>query len=306
MKALIRSLTALLFVVVIITGVATAQNISEQVAKMGSQAVQGYLTPAMRGWEADLNSDLYNTANLHGILGLDIQVKAAFMPAKDGDKSYTFTYNGNSYTAPTVIGGGEDVPVFVNGIKVLALPKGINMPISGVALPIAQASIGLPLGFEVTGRFVPTVKFGNVGKYNLAGFGIRHSIDQYIPMCPVNIALHFFTTKFNIQDTAGNNLITGKGTAYGFEVSKNLLFLTLYGGVQLESGSVTLNDFVGVYTDPITNISQTTRIPGFEQSGNKSRLTVGASFRLLVLNVHAEYSIAQYSVVAVGAGISIR
>ena len=306
MKSLVRCLTALLLVGLLLGNVVTAQDLSEQIAKMGSQAVQGYLSPALRGWEADLNSGLYHTADLHDFGGFDIQIKAAFMPAKDEDKSYTFTYNNTRYTAPTVIGGGEDVPVIENGRTVVTLPKGISMPISGVPLAMAQASIGLPLGFEVTGRFVPTMKFGDVGKYNLLGFGVRHSIDQYIPMCPVDIAIHFFTTKFNIQDSTGFNLITGKGTAYGIEVSKDLLFLTLYGGFQLESGSVTLNNFEGVYTNPITGVSQKTQIDGFERTGNKSRFTLGARLLLLFINVHAEYSFATNPVLAAGVGISIR
>lgn len=322
MKSLIRNLTAFLFVGILVGNIATAQGLSEQVAKMGSQAVQGYLSPALRGWDADLNSDLYHTADLHDFFGFDIQIKAAFMPAKDEDKSYTFypdpTYTisghtfhrgtdyANSLTAPTVIGGGDDVPFKINGNTLFTLPKGITMPISGVPLAMAQASLGLPLGFEVTGRFVPTMKFGDVGKYNLVGFGVRHSIDQYIPMCPVDIAIHFFTTKFAIQDSTGSDLITGKGTAYGIEVSKNLLFLTLYGGFQMESGSVTLNKFEGLFTDPTTGASQKATIDGFEQSGNKSRFTVGARLLLLFINVHAEYSIAKYPVVAAGVGISIR
>jgi hypothetical protein len=74
----------------------------------------------------------------------------------------------------------------------------------------------------------------------------------------------------------------------------------------MESGSVTLNKFEGLFTDPTTGASQKATIDGFEQSGNKSRFTVGARLLLLFINVHAEYSIAKYPVVAAGVGISIR
>ena len=48
-------------------------------------------------------------------------------------------------------------------------------------------------------------------------------------------------------------------------------------------------------------------IPGFSIEGsNKSRVTVGARLLLLIVNVHAEYSIADTPMLGAGVGITFR
>jgi hypothetical protein len=135
------------------------------------------------------------------------------------------------------------------------------------------------------------------------GFGLRYDIDQWLPLFPIDIAVHFMTQKMNFKSSTDNDIFTAKGTAYGFEVSKRLIILTLYGGFQLESSTLTLADFQGYSPE----LAQTVTIPGFEVKGsNKSRFTVGVRLLLLIINVHAEYSLAKNPVIAIGAGLSLR
>jgi hypothetical protein len=202
----------------------------------------------------------------------------------------------------TVIGS---VPVPAGKI-ILPLPGGLDlgtMGKTGVPLPMPQLNLGLPFGLEFMLRYIPTVSSGDAGKFNYMGFGLRYSIDQWIPFCPVDLAVHFMTQKMNFKSTDDKDIFSASGTAYGVEVSKRLFILTLYGGFQLENSTLTLNDFQGYSPE----IGQTVTIPGFEVKGsNKSRFTVGARLLLLIVNVHAEYSIAKNPVIAIGAGISIR
>ncbi|MEK6649493.1 MAG: DUF6588 family protein, partial [Bacteroidota bacterium] len=140
-------------------------------------------------------------------------------------------------------------------------------------------------------------------KFSYTGFGVRYDVDQWLPLFPIDIAIHFATQKLNFKDKADKDIFSASATAYGVEVSKKLLFITLYGGFQLESSTISLATFQGI--EPSTGATVT--IPGFDVEGsNKSRATVGLRMLLLIVNVHAEYSIATNPMLAAGVGISIR
>jgi hypothetical protein len=313
-----------------------AQDLQTQLSKMGQDAAIGYTTPLLSNWANDLNTGIYHTAALHSILGFDIGVNLALARITDGDKTFTFnmpsTFNvtSNGYTAtlvagthypasvvtPTAVGDGNGTvikttaPYTVNGVVVvpagyplLTMPGGFNLP--AVPLPMPQLALGLPFGIEVMVRYIPTVSAGDEGKFNFSGFGARYSIDQWIPMCPVNIAVHFMTQSLNFKSKGDTSLFSGKGTAYGLEVSKKFFILTLYGGFQIESSSMTLNDYT--FTDQSSGVPVQVNIPGFTINGsNKSRFTVGANLLLLILNIQADYSFGTTPVANLGVGIAIR
>jgi hypothetical protein len=167
-----------------------------------------------------------------------------------------------------------------------------------------QASIGLPLGLEVIGRFIPTVTLPeDAGKVNYFGFGIRHDLDQYIPLFPVDVAIHFMTQKLSLTDNADKKILSASGTAYGIEVSKSLVVLTLYGGYQLEKSTWDIEPYA--FSDPETGT--TVQLAGFSVEGkNKSRFHAGVRFLLLFINIHADYSFAKQPVLTAGVGISFR
>ncbi len=212
---------------------------------------------------------------------------------------------------PAKTSTGVDIPLTLQNTlknqKILTTPPGFDL--KGVPLVVPQAAIGLPLGFEVIGRFIPTMTippsgFGDpVGKVNFVGFGVRHSIDQYIPLCPVDISVHFMTQKLTISDNNDNKILSGSGTAYGAEVSKSFAVLTVYGGFQMEKSSWDIEPYK--FSDPTTNASVTISIPQIEGK-NKSRFHAGVRLLLLLINVHADYSFATQPVITAGVGISLR
>ncbi len=306
--------------------VASAQDdIGEQLRQLVGDNAKSYVSPLIQGWTAGLNSGIYHTADLHGVLGFDVQIKLTGSILQDADKKYKFqmpatiTYNaftlqrGTDYPAEveanTIVGDKVATDVFetsgsIPGTnKILTLPPGLDLPTAPLLMP--QVSIGLPFGLEVTGRFLPTTKLQSYGKVNYVGFGIRHDIDQYIPLMPVDIAVHFMTQKFNYEDASGQKMITASATAYGVEASKKLLFLTVYGGFQLESSSMDIGPYTATFTEGTQ--TRTIQVPTFTIEGkNKSRMLVGVRLLLLFINVHADYSIASTPMVTLGAGISFR
>jgi hypothetical protein len=184
------------------------------------------------------------------------------------------------------------------------IPNGFDLP--AVPMPMPQVAIGLPYGLEVMVRFIPTVSTVDAGKFNYMGFGLRYSIDQWIPLFPIDIAVHFMTQKMNFKSNDDEDIFKATGLAYGVEASKKLLFLTVYGGFQMEKATFTLSKIDGKFTTPDgTNTSFTIPEMTFEGK-NKSRATVGLRVLLTVVNLHAEYSIASTPVLAAGIGISLR
>jgi hypothetical protein len=341
MKSITRRLSILVIASLLALSIAPAQDLGAQLAefaKLGSGVAKGYVTPLASGLGNGLNTALYHSADLHSVLGFDVQLKVGISRVPDDQKTFTFDMP-PTISLPVTIGSitqtvnlsaaagdydakvtaqsaaGEDkitsittkrnIPVggslgtIPAGTKLFDLPGGTKLPVVGAIAP--QASIGLPFGLEVMGRILPTQEFDG-GKVGLTGFGVRYDVDQWIPLFPVDIAVHFATQKLTLKDKADADVLSASATAYGVEVSKSLLFLTVYGGFQLESSTIDVAAIKGA------NFAGTPfTIPGFSIEGsNKSRVTVGARLLLLIVNVHAEYSIADTPMLGAGVGITFR
>ena len=315
----IQALALLAAIVVSVSGL-HGQDVGTELKKMSGENAPKYVGPLMAGWGAGLNSGLFHSADLHSVLGFDVQVKMTLAGLSDEDKTYKFqtpsipgfvrggagaTGYPTEVIANSVVGKKDPTIVKTNDgtTTLLTIPGGLDLPAAPLIVP--QVSIGLPFGLEVMGRFLPTTKLGDAGKVNFVGFGLRHDIDQYIPLFPVDIAVHFATQKFNYEDGAGQKLISATGTAFGVVASKGLLFLTVYGGFQIESSSWDVGPFDASITTALGTVTQT--VPQFTIEGkNKSRVLVGVRLLLAIINVHADYSVASTPVVTLGAGITFR
>ncbi|MCX6134572.1 MAG: hypothetical protein NTU47_12220 [Ignavibacteriales bacterium] len=320
------------FLLAFSAGLFAQEDLSTQLSKVASSNAVNYLSPLLSAWGADLNSGFYHSADLHDVLGFDIGLKAGAVLVKDDDRMFDFvlpsqisyTYQGVPFKlvagvdydnvipgTPTALGDPSGKAVRVKstssfiplrGQTIFTTPRGFDVKYVPLLMP--QASIGLPFGLEVVGRFVPNITLAqDMGKVNFIGFGVRHSLDQYVPMMPIDVAIHFMTQKLTISDMNDNKILGASGTAYGIEVSKSLVLFTLYGGYQIEKSSWTIEPYK--YVDPSTTVSITA--PGFTVDGqNTSRFHAGVRFLLLIVNVHADYSFAKQPVVAVGVGVSFR
>lgn len=331
---LLRTVTKAVGFIVVATGLAVSQqnDLGKQLTLIIGANANNYLEPLASGLGAALNSGFYHSADLHSVLGFDIGIKVGLASIADEHKTFdfvlpnqlkytdpatstSFTLNANTdynpivHNSPTFAGAKTGQPVVVSqstsypvlrGRTIFVTPQGFDY--SRLPLFAPQASIGLPFGIEVIGRFLPSTNIGDAGKVNFIGFGLRHDIDQYIPFCPVDIAIHFMTQKVTVNDKSGNKVMSLSGTAFGAEVSKSLLILTLYGGFQIESSKLTVDSYT---PDPI--LGQTTTVGGFSIDGaNKTRALVGVRFLLAVINIHADYSFSKYPVATAGVGITFR
>jgi hypothetical protein len=323
-----RNLTVLVACLAFLSLTSTAQeDLGKQLSKVANQNAVNYLSPVLSAWGADLNSSLFHSADLHDVLGFDIGLKFGAVKVKDEDRIFDLVlpdqiryggvtlnagvdYDKVIHGAPTALGDPNGKAVIVKsgplqGQTIFTTPKGFNMKYASLLMP--QAAVGLPFGLEVIGRFVPNITLpSDAGKVNFIGFGIRHSIDQYIPLLPFDLSIHFMTQKLTISDMNDRRIVSASGFAYGIEVSKALALLTVYGGYQIEQSEwdidlynpdPSLTQFVGT---PVS-------IDGFHVDGkNTSRFHAGVRLLLAIINVHADYSFATQPVIAAGVGISFR
>jgi hypothetical protein len=348
MQSIVRYFLVVLCVVGLTSSLATAQDLSAELAKVGTVNVRNYVNPIFNGFSADLNSGFYHSADLHGVLGFDVGMKIGFALITDADKKYDFVtpdhinFKNPITQAPMTLTAGTDYNAVVAGVptavgdkntkfyvkmirstsdpikqaifdsfvlqhgsnNLFQIPNGFDLP--AVPMPMPQVAIGLPFGLEVMVRFIPTVSATDAGKFNYMGFGLRYNIDQWIPMFPLDVAVHFMTQQMNFKSKDDKDIFNATGIAYGIEASKKLLFLTVYGGIQLEKATFTLSQIDGKFTTPDGTETPFT-IPEMTFEGkNKSRATLGVRLLLLIVNIHAEYSFAKTPVAAIGVGISFR
>ena len=174
----------------------------------------------------------------------------------------------------------------------IPIPPGFDIP--GLPLMIPQVSLGLPMKSEVMLRFFPNTKINDdIGEIGFFGIGIKHSISQYIPLCPVNIA-----GQFAYQSLKFGDIITSNHTAFNVIASKGLFIFTPYMGLGFENSSFEI-DYTyynpDIPNDPGTPIK-------FDMDGDNSfHMRFGVNFKLLLIGINAEYAVGKYNVATVGA-----
>jgi hypothetical protein len=307
---------------------------------------EGYIKPLGYGFSAGLGNNWYNTAATHKLLGFDITVGASgvFTPSSDqkfnltGLKSLTAVHG--ETTAPTFGSKGDGVALVMKDKDGNQLTK-FNTP-DGVynitPVPSLQLTIGLPLGNDLSVRFVPTINTNNFN-VSLWGIGLKHNIKQWIPgvkHLPFDAAVMIGYTKFKLDYTFDDPITPSdlnssgpdensatydnqgmklRASAFSANViiSKKLAFFTPYIGLGIIRSSFDFN-FTGNF--PILDYNSTTNattvktltdpIP-LHYALTQPGLTAGFRLKMLwVLAFHAQYTLQKYSTASIGFGLNIR
>lgn len=313
--------------------------------------LKAYMEPWTNAFGAGLNGGWYNTAKPHKPLGFDITtsfnvgvVPTTATEFNVANIGLSPAVSGTGMT-PTIAGKNDEGPVmqYKSGDNVLATfnaPPGTGFRY--LPVPTLQVGLGLPLGTEIKGRFIPTIRIGDNGDLGLWGIGVMHNLTQYLPgdkLLPFdvsvfagytkmtgNIALSIlpdaamsnYTSPYNISTTFDNqNLnIVSKGLNVSAIGSFNLPVITFYGGLgysktQTElalSGFYPTPTLVGV-TPQYNNdgVKKDTDFKGIDiRNFSGVRANIGFRVKLAVLTIHADYTRAQYNVLSAGLGISVR
>lgn len=316
-----------------------------------------YLRPLANSLGANLNSGWYNSAGVHKLGGfhLNFSLSTAFVP--DDGKSYDLsslalsadpipgdamasTMFGEKGSGPALAYSEEITPG--NNITVAEFDHPGGIGVGFFPSPMINAGVGLPKGFEVMGRYMPTMKFRGL-ETNLWGVGIKHDIGQWIPFVKrlpildftlqygytklsVDKALEITHTDIGIDDnTSGSNWdnqdfsLQTTGHTANFLVGANLPVVSFYGGVGI---SVSKTNLVLSGDYPVPSLTTSPPIEPVVASTIKDpidieikntdggimnpRLNAGIRFKFTVITLHFDYTYANYSVATAGLGISFR
>lgn len=324
--------------------------------------LQEYLEPYAHILGSDLNAGWYNTARPHQLGGVDVTATVSWARAPSSALSYDLEgldLNGaiepNPGTvAPTVAGKQEPRPILSYTQMVdmgggnmqeveyarFSVPDGAG--VDYFPLPMAQLTVGLPFGTDVSARFIPTIGYRDYGEIGLWGVGGKHSISQWLPffkeMSFLDISIQGGYTKVNSSvhvvmepqppvtvdpypDYNWNDQnITMKveGWTLNLIASQKLSVITFYEGIGYASSMVDLL-MEGHY--PVNTIILDESSPDFGEVSyeilenpielryknyNNLRVNVGARLKLGVFTLHYDFTYTLYATHSVGVGISFR
>ncbi|MFC2116669.1 DUF6588 family protein [Bacteroidota bacterium] len=326
-----------------------------------------YLRPVANALGANLNGGWYNTAKVHGTLGFHLNFNLSTSIIPDAAKTYDLGTLGLSTAAaysdpmaPTFFGEKGSGPNIAY-TEELEFPPGSGtmrtIPLvdydhpGGVGIgflpsPMINAGVGLPKGFEIMGRYMPTMKFKGLST-GLWGIGIKHDIGQWIPFVKRIPVLHFslqygYTNlKVNAKLKSVTPLLIGaddltttkswddqnfdlntQGHTANLLIGANLPVVCFYGGLGISTtkSNLKLNgDFPVPTVNPasplsgpvVTDASAVSdpldiEIENKDGGVLKPRLNAGIRFKFAVITLEFDYIYANYSVVTTGLGISFR
>lgn len=282
-----------------------AAQIEDQLSAYTGKNAEGYLQPLADAFGADLNSGLFHSAHIPqtGLtLTFEIPVMAVFFG--DDDRTFRAITEGNftpvqTTDAPTVVGSGDAKLVPGSGGSQFAFPGGFNL--NSFALAVPQLRIGCVRGTQALIRYIGfntgDVELGNI---SLFGFGLRHSISQYLsPGFPVDLAAGFFWQSFNIgENQQGNSLLSSSAFTFGVQASRKFVVVEPYAGLSIDRHSMDV-----AYTSTVANTDLNIDLD-FDAS-TTVHLTLGLSLNLTYFKAFIDYNVASQSNLSFGGALGI-
>jgi hypothetical protein len=322
--------------------------------------LQEYLEPYAHILGSDLNAGWYNTARPHKLGGLDVTATVSWARAPVSALTYKVSgleLNGIvdlSVTdeAPTISGEQDERPVISYSEQVdlgggniqeieyarFDLPDGTGVDF--FPLPMAQLTVGLPFGTDVSARFVPMIGFRDYGEIGLWGVGGKHSISQWLPVVRhikfldisvqggytnVTSSAHVSVEPQSLVEVDPSPLFNWddqfivqkvEGWTLNLIASQTLPVITFYQGIGYASSMVEImaegHYPVQTVVDSGADLGKTTYeivddpITMKFQNFNNLRLNIGARIKLGVFTLHYDFTHTLYSTHSVGIGFTFR
>jgi Family of unknown function (DUF6588) len=244
---------------------------------------------------SDISNPNARDAIVNQIISTDFQVGIGgptVVGAKDQNvvisfPGKTFTYNSQDYTVPA-----QDIVLPVTGYLG-------NISLMPLAAP--QISLGTVYGTSLELRFLPSMQISSdLGNFSYFGIGFQHNPAVWFDdlKLPVDLSVDFYTQTLKV-----GTIFKSSATMFGINAGRtfgwSMLNVTPYAGLSFESSTITVNyvQTVDTQTGPEDlNIS-------FDLKGeNSARFTIGAAFKLAIINLNIDYSLAKYNSASVGLG----
>jgi len=282
-------------------GFATAAKagiIEDNLAAYRGETAEGYLRPLSEGLGQSLNTGFFTTAQIpkDGVhVRLELQLMSVFFEDGDGvflAKANDEFENQDETEVSTVVGPLTGTTLEGDSGTGYAFPGGLDL--GSVSLVMPQITVGSVVGTEATLRWI-AIDSGStdVGKINLIGFGVRHSISQWFDW-NFDVAASAFYQKITAGD---QDLMDGNALSLGGQVSKTFGMFEPFGSVTWDSWKMTAS-----WTAFAETPSQEDQTIDFQTDTNLHFLA-GAGIRVSVLRFYGAVNFAQR--VGISAGLSV-
>lgn len=179
-------------------------------------------------------------------------------------------------------------------VNIMPALAGVDLGFIPLAFP--QASLGVGFGTDLMLRFFPATDLGGGFEIGFVGFGARHSISQYIPLCPVDIAVMAAYQSLKVGTVLESNHINLNAA-----VSKDLPFITLFGGLGYDISNLEMTYIYEEGTPDEEEISYS--IDG----ENGVRANAGLSLNLIPFTrIVFDYTVSKYPAASLSLVINFR
>ena len=274
---------------------AKAQDIEDFLDRYSGNDAEEYLQPLADAAGSDFNSGWYRSARIDR-KGFHLYIGLVAQTAPIADKNKTFSATTPDYFTPettaevsTIVGPPTSTQIQgANGTS-YTFPGGAG--VSSLPLAVPQLTIGNVYGTDASFRFFAIDFGGDVGKVNVFGWGIRHSIDQYFSDFPLYLAVGYYSNNFEIGDQLEAN-----ASLISLQASYRTGVLEVYGGPGYE-----MVDMDFTYVPGGQEQEETIGVEG----GNSVRMTVGAAVNLGAFVLNADFNWARQSSFSAGIGVQI-
>jgi hypothetical protein len=268
-------------------------QLEDRFSYLTDDEVSKYAQPLVTTLGTSLNSASYMSASIPKTFGFTFSLKAMAVLVPKDQQTFTPTlpdgYTVNKETA-TIYGDKGGYYSGKNGYYVY--PPGINSTTIPMAFP--QITCGIA-GTEFLLRFLPSIPVGEK-KLNFITVGLKHNLNRYLFISPVDIAVQVFYSQLTISD-----MIKSKNFAINAEASKTFGILTVYGGMQYEKSTLDLDyTITGDEFSANPDLQQDRKVSVSITGKNNFRVTAGCAVKLSVLILNADYSLSNQSVFTTG------
>jgi len=304
MPAMMVALAVLLSAVPVL-----AQQLEGQLSAYTGDNTKGYLKPLQEAFGATLNSGFYYSANLRETFRISLEFPVTGVIFDESDRTFAadtedpFVPLDPADTgigdAPTIVGSGNARSISGQGGTVFQFPGGFNL--NSFALVVPQLRVGFK-GTEALLRFVAGVNAGDaeLGRIDLFGLGLRHSLSRYMATPPVDVAMSFTYQTFSLgENTQQNDLLNTDAWSVGLQASKAFPFafarIEPYTGIAYNSFRLTAE-----YSD---NASSTSTAKVEYDWEDTFHWTIGLGINIVAAQVWGQYDVSDRD--SFGFGIAL-
>ncbi|PKL82288.1 MAG: hypothetical protein CVV24_10855 [Ignavibacteriae bacterium HGW-Ignavibacteriae-3] len=203
------------------------------------------------------------------------------------------------FPGQTISASGQSYTVQSKQIDIKEV-KGFLDELPALPTAAAQLTLGTVYGTNIAIRYLPDVEIQDLGKFSYFGVGLIHNFGIWFPNpLPLDLAVGAFTQTLKV-----GTIFESKATQFGVYASKTfgkVISVTPYAGLTMETSKTTVGyDYVSNQT--LNGVPVKARFNIDLEGNNTTSAVVGFNLHLGILNINADYKLANTP--SVSAGVS--